>query len=119
MWGKSKPSDYTSFRTLIFGITSQSMFPDGVVYEGVSDEPKSFRADAAEVRRRDHTHKTVFVRRTVRGFVVKGKPWNIKCKKKRTSRMDKVNVRWKSADEPSGGIEPTYVTVHVPQHREG
>ncbi|PBP20474.1 hypothetical protein BUE80_DR008823 [Diplocarpon rosae] len=34
MWGKSKPGDYVSFRTFIFGITSQSMFPHGVVYEG-------------------------------------------------------------------------------------
>jgi indoleamine 2,3-dioxygenase len=46
MWGKSKPGDYTSFRTFIFGITSQSMFPHGVVYEGVSDEPLSFRGES-------------------------------------------------------------------------
>ncbi|KAJ6601219.1 indoleamine 2,3-dioxygenase gamma type [Mycena vulgaris] len=46
MWGKSKPNDYTSFRTFIFGITSQSMFPDGVVYEGVSDKPLSFRGES-------------------------------------------------------------------------
>jgi indoleamine 2,3-dioxygenase len=46
MWGKSKPGDYTSFRTFIFGITSQSMFPNGVVYEGVSDEPLSFRGES-------------------------------------------------------------------------
>jgi hypothetical protein len=30
MWKKSKPNGYTSFRTFIFGITSQSMFPNGV-----------------------------------------------------------------------------------------
>ncbi|KAK5003669.1 hypothetical protein LTR28_009880 [Elasticomyces elasticus] len=35
MWSKSKPGDYTSFRTFIFGITGQSMFPNGVVYEGI------------------------------------------------------------------------------------
>jgi indoleamine 2,3-dioxygenase len=46
MWGKSKPNDYTSFRTFIFGITSQSMFPNGVIYEGVSDEPLSFRGES-------------------------------------------------------------------------
>lgn len=46
MWGKSKPGDYTSFRTFIFGITSQSMFPNGVVYEGVSEEPMSFRGES-------------------------------------------------------------------------
>ncbi|KAH8687429.1 indoleamine 2,3-dioxygenase gamma type [Tricladium varicosporioides] len=46
MWGKSKPGDYISFRTFIFGITSQSMFPHGVIYEGVSDEPLSFRGES-------------------------------------------------------------------------
>ncbi|KAF7297661.1 Indoleamine 2 3-dioxygenase family protein [Mycena kentingensis (nom. inval.)] len=46
MWGKSKAGDYTSFRTFIFGITSQSMFPNGVVYEGVSDAPLSFRGES-------------------------------------------------------------------------
>ena len=46
MWMKSKPGDYTSFRTFIFGITSQSMFPDGVVYEGVSEEALSFRGES-------------------------------------------------------------------------
>lgn len=46
MWGKSKPGDYTSFRTFIFGITSQSMFPHGVIYEGVSEEPLSFRGES-------------------------------------------------------------------------
>jgi indoleamine 2,3-dioxygenase len=47
MWGKSKPRSYTSFRTFIFGITSQSMFPDGVVYEGVNDgKPLSFRGES-------------------------------------------------------------------------
>ncbi|KAJ6611494.1 IDO-domain-containing protein [Mycena sp. CBHHK59/15] len=46
MWNKSKPNDYTSFRTFIFGITSQSMFPNGVVYEGISDEPLSFRGES-------------------------------------------------------------------------
>lgn len=46
MWKKSKPNDYTSFRTFIFGITKQSMFPHGVVYEGVSEEPMSFRGES-------------------------------------------------------------------------
>ncbi|KAL2196489.1 hypothetical protein P885DRAFT_78214 [Corynascus similis CBS 632.67] len=35
MWSRSRPTEYTSFRTFIFGITSQSMFPRGVLYEGV------------------------------------------------------------------------------------
>lgn len=46
MWAKSKPNDYNTFRTFIFGITNQSMFPHGVVYEGVSEEPLSFRGES-------------------------------------------------------------------------
>ncbi|KAL1839699.1 hypothetical protein VTJ49DRAFT_1236 [Mycothermus thermophilus] len=49
MWHRSKPTDYTSFRTFIFGITSQSMFPNGVIYEGVAalgDKPASFRGES-------------------------------------------------------------------------
>lgn len=47
MWMKSKPLDYTTFRTFIFGITSQSMFPNGVVYEGINDgKPMSFRGES-------------------------------------------------------------------------
>ncbi|KAI9167717.1 Indoleamine 2,3-dioxygenase [Paramyrothecium foliicola] len=47
MWNKSKPMEYTSFRTFIFGITSQSMFPNGVVYEGLNDnKPLSFRGES-------------------------------------------------------------------------
>ncbi|TLS24214.1 hypothetical protein PpBr36_08387 [Pyricularia pennisetigena] len=47
MWQKSKPRSYTSFRTFIFGITSQSMFPNGVEYEGVSNgERWDFRGES-------------------------------------------------------------------------
>ncbi|KAF2086800.1 IDO-domain-containing protein [Saccharata proteae CBS 121410] len=46
MWTKSKPGNYTSFRTFIFGITKQSMFPNGVIYEGISEEPMSFRGES-------------------------------------------------------------------------
>lgn len=46
MWNKCKPGDYASFRTFIFGITSQSMFPNGVIYEGLSNEPMSFRGES-------------------------------------------------------------------------
>lgn len=46
MWNKSKPMSYTHFRTFIFGITSQSMFPNGVTYQGVSDTPLSFRGES-------------------------------------------------------------------------
>ena len=42
MWANSKPKDYISYRTFIFGITSQSMFPDGVVYEGENDGKPMF-----------------------------------------------------------------------------
>lgn len=46
MWNKSKPGDYTSFRTFIFGIASQTMFPNGVIYSGVSSEPMFFRGES-------------------------------------------------------------------------
>ena len=46
MWAKSSPGSYTQFRTFIFGIQSQSMFPNGVIYEGVSEEPLSFRGES-------------------------------------------------------------------------
>ncbi|KAL2128873.1 hypothetical protein VTI74DRAFT_8516 [Chaetomium olivicolor] len=49
MWARSRPTEYTSFRTFIFGITSQSMFPDGVLYEGVEElggKRVSFRGES-------------------------------------------------------------------------
>ncbi|KAK2733973.1 hypothetical protein FQN57_001910 [Myotisia sp. PD_48] len=47
MWSNSKPGDYLSFRVFIFGITSQSMFPNGVVYEGIEDnQPLYFRGES-------------------------------------------------------------------------
>ncbi|KXJ85294.1 hypothetical protein Micbo1qcDRAFT_180924 [Microdochium bolleyi] len=47
MWGNSKPKDYMSYRTFIYGITSQSMFPSGVVYEGQFDnKPQQFRGES-------------------------------------------------------------------------
>ncbi|OBT47381.1 hypothetical protein VE00_02130 [Pseudogymnoascus sp. WSF 3629] len=46
MWANSKPGDYIDFRTFIMGITSQSMFPNGVIYEGVSKTPLSFRGES-------------------------------------------------------------------------
>lgn len=47
MWAKSKPIEYLSFRVFIFGITSQSMFPNGVVYEGCDDnKPQFYRGES-------------------------------------------------------------------------
>lgn len=47
MWSHSRPKDYLSYRTFIFGITNQSMFPDGVVYEGINDnKPLFFRGES-------------------------------------------------------------------------
>ena len=47
MWKNSKPSEYLSFRVFIFGITSQSMFPNGVIYDGVLDnKPLYFRGES-------------------------------------------------------------------------
>ena len=47
MWGNSKPAEYLSFRVFIFGITNQSMFPNGVVYDGVeNNNPLNFRGES-------------------------------------------------------------------------
>jgi indoleamine 2,3-dioxygenase len=47
MWARSRPADYASYRTFIFGITNQSMFPRGVVYQGHNnEEPMSFRGES-------------------------------------------------------------------------
>ncbi|PTU22166.1 hypothetical protein P175DRAFT_0435283 [Aspergillus ochraceoroseus IBT 24754] len=47
MWANSKPAEYLSFRVFIFGITSQSMFPNGVIYDGVEDnKPLYFRGES-------------------------------------------------------------------------
>lgn len=47
MWTHSRPKDYISYRTFIFGITNQSMFPNGVIYEGINDDqPLYFRGES-------------------------------------------------------------------------
>jgi indoleamine 2,3-dioxygenase len=49
MWTHSLPKDYISYRTFIFGITSQSMFPHGVIYKGTrygDAKPLYFRGES-------------------------------------------------------------------------
>lgn len=47
MWANSKPSEYLTFRVFIFGITNQSMFPKGVIYDGVEgNNPLNFRGES-------------------------------------------------------------------------
>lgn len=47
MWLNSKPAEYLNYRTFIFGITNQSMFPNGVVYAGqFGDKPQYFRGES-------------------------------------------------------------------------
>ncbi|KAL8281171.1 hypothetical protein RQP46_006529 [Phenoliferia psychrophenolica] len=49
MWGWSRPIDYLKFRSFIFGSGPKkmnSMFPNGVIYEGVSEEPQYFRGES-------------------------------------------------------------------------
>lgn len=46
MWGRSKPEAYLSYRTFIMGTKSQPMFPNGVIYEGVSDEAYKMRGES-------------------------------------------------------------------------
>lgn len=47
MWAHSKPADYPTYRTFIFGITSQPLFPNGVIYEGCFDnKPQNYRGES-------------------------------------------------------------------------
>ncbi|KAF9334475.1 hypothetical protein BG006_002080 [Podila minutissima] len=47
MWERSLPADYLKFRTFIYGTKNQAiMFPKGVIYEGVSDEPMFHRGES-------------------------------------------------------------------------
>ncbi|CAO3671600.1 unnamed protein product [Rhizopus stolonifer] len=46
MWSRSMPEDYIKFRTFIMGTKNQPMFPDGVIYEGVSDQPIVHRGES-------------------------------------------------------------------------
>ena len=47
MWANSAPKDYPTYRTFIFGITNQPLFPNGVVYEGCFDNvPQNFRGES-------------------------------------------------------------------------
>ena len=46
MWRHSTASSYNEFRTFIMGTKNQPMFPNGVIYEGVSNEPKFFRGES-------------------------------------------------------------------------
>ncbi|KAG0318643.1 hypothetical protein BGZ99_005565 [Dissophora globulifera] len=46
MWERSLPADYLKFRTFIMGTKNQPMFPNGVIYEGVSDIPMFHRGES-------------------------------------------------------------------------
>ncbi|SPO28725.1 related to BNA2 - putative tryptophan 2,3-dioxygenase or indoleamine 2,3-dioxygenase [Ustilago trichophora] len=49
MWGRSLPADYLKYRSFIFGTGPKkmnAMFPEGVVYEGVSDQPQFYRGES-------------------------------------------------------------------------
>ncbi|RUS20334.1 hypothetical protein BC937DRAFT_95472 [Endogone sp. FLAS-F59071] len=46
MWSRSEPGDYQKFRTFIMGTKNQPMFPNGVIYEGVSDQPLFHRGES-------------------------------------------------------------------------
>lgn len=46
MWHESSPKGYLNFRTFIMGIQgNEDIFPNGVLYEGVSDIPFAFRGE--------------------------------------------------------------------------
>ena len=47
MWKHSSPNDYMKFRTFIMGTKNQKgLFPNGVIYEGVSEEPQVYRGES-------------------------------------------------------------------------
>ena len=46
MWYRSQPAAYNSFRAFIMGTKNQPMFPNGVIYEGVSTEPQVYRGES-------------------------------------------------------------------------
>lgn len=46
MWGRSSSEGYNEFRTFIMGTKNQPMFPNGVLYEGVSDVPTQYRGES-------------------------------------------------------------------------
>jgi indoleamine 2,3-dioxygenase len=47
MWNASNPNSYNNFRIFIMGILgNESLFGDGVIYEGVSDKPQKYRGQS-------------------------------------------------------------------------
>jgi len=46
MWTRSNPAGYNEFRTFIMGTKNQPMFPNGVLYEGVSTERTQYRGES-------------------------------------------------------------------------
>jgi indoleamine 2,3-dioxygenase len=46
MWNRSSAAAYNSFRAYIMGTKNQPMFPRGVIYEGVSNDPQFFRGES-------------------------------------------------------------------------
>lgn len=47
MWKRSNPADYMRFRTFIMGTKNQDqLFPQGVIYEGVSKDPTYYRGES-------------------------------------------------------------------------
>ncbi|KAL4512274.1 hypothetical protein ABPG72_005276 [Tetrahymena utriculariae] len=47
MWEYSSPKAFNNIRSFMMGIKNQPMFPKGVVYEGVSEEPTFYRGVSA------------------------------------------------------------------------
>lgn len=45
MWEQNRPAEYNNYRTFIMGSKKQPMFPNGILYEGVSKERKFYRGE--------------------------------------------------------------------------
>jgi indoleamine 2,3-dioxygenase len=46
MWEQNRPAEYNNYRTFIMGSKNQPMFPNGILYEGVSKERKFYRGES-------------------------------------------------------------------------
>lgn len=45
MWESSSPKKYNDIRTFIMGSKNQPMYPNGILYKGVSDERRTYRGE--------------------------------------------------------------------------
>ena len=47
IWSLSNPVKFDQFRTFYTGTTKSIMFPNGIIFEGISEKPFTFRGSSA------------------------------------------------------------------------